>query len=35
MAGPDRVRLALDHIADALDDLDVLTADRPRSSPIA
>ena len=26
MAGPDRVRLALDHIADALDDLDQLTA---------
>jgi uncharacterized protein with HEPN domain len=25
MAGPDRVRLALDHIADALDDLEALT----------
>ena len=26
MAGPDRVRLALDHIAEALDDLEALTA---------
>ncbi len=26
MAGPDRVRLALDHIADALDDLEALTS---------
>ena len=26
MAGPDRVRLALDHSADALDDLEALTA---------